>query len=714
MAIIQRPSPIGELAKILGNVAGDVQKYRDIGTLAQAYEPYFDDPRTARAAVRNPQQAMALMKFKATEAKRKEKEKEEKSDDSHAIELLQAAKGQLETKQEIDTGYPIYERLRARVKGEREETQAVKALYKTLRQNKAIKNLGIVLPNATDESILQISLIDRALEQLGGAKGDAEEAEKKTEREEAPEERADRETREAQAPGELSKEQRQGAEDELDVQDVAAQAAPELQAAPTPDLEQDEQMDPAAIQMQQEMGQPPTTPSPRGLGGAQLPQQLGQISPQAQLPQQLGTRIPEGQQLPQGQSLAGLPSEALNIGRSAVAGAGGAPRQVGELAGLAQRGLEYLPIAGSALQAGREAGTIPDITALAQKLPAREQIFDALGGKKADAGTLERSIQNLAGDVPEQLAWAAMLGVAGGVPAMKTAVQRVFKNVLGAQGFGNMAKFLTEKVTGPGQFADGVKNAVSFMYAVGQGPTLKKVASDVYTEAAAELPDTLRVKDIANVNRVGAELHALISEGSSGFQGTNSFLFHPFLVGNGSYKQGLEALKQVEQSNVIPKVQRAASAFRKYLMDDLQSNRDVPQKAKDLFKQGSHMWREYKMAEDISNTISNSPQVQKLVKENKLKGLLRMGIYGITYPIRATGQAIGAGLDVGWRTMEGIYQWATDPNMRRYYNEVTKSAMEMDGADIAKGLQKMEKVYSAPNKQRQKKAVFSRPLSKRR
>lgn len=688
MAILYKPNPYGELGKLLGDLGGDIQRHRDTGTLSKAFRPYFEDEKTARAAARNPGAARALMKMKAEEAKSKRKEELEKDETKQAIDLLQSAEQFISLQAETEKNKyffqksPFYKRYLQQAEKNRE---SLKALYTSLNNNKTIKDLNITLAQSKDDPLVQMGYVKKALEDLG--------VNKKEESKEAPaEEKATEETREATIPSKEKKEpiinesERENAENELDVKDVVAKIDPTMQDAPVDDAEDDEYIDQAAINMAQSNRQPMAPGMEQeqeqqaGLAGNR-PQEIGNLSPTAPQAAPIGKRYAPGEAGPRSTSFEGFGGEVVNTGKAAAAGLAGAPRALGETLGSIQQLPENLPLIGDPLKAFRE-GTGLDIGKAAQYLPSRKAIFNALGGKEAAPGSLESSILELAGDIPEQIALTAALAGAGKVKGMVQAVKGMFKHIVGSQAAGQTAKFLTEQVVGPGQFADGVKPIVSLAYALGVGPTMEKVAKDVYKEALYELPDNVRPRNLANLQREGTKIHNLIKEGGSGFQGTDANIFAPFVAKNGiktsltpaTYKRGFEALEQLEKSpNLTPMLERAKEGFKKYLKEDFYTNPHAPQDSVKLYKQGDEMWSQLKNATTINKIFKDSSKLTNLLGRGKLAALVKLGFYG------------------GAVTQEFLYNLAYRPNLRRFYKEALQSAMNIDGRGVAEALVKMNK-----------------------
>src|SRR3990167_2165562 len=127
MAYIRRPSPFGELSKVLGGLADDVQKYRDTEHLTTAYEPYFDSRKQARAAARNPQVAAGLFKMKAAQAK----QQKAVTDKEDALNKLEAAKKAITTKKQLGMGWSAWQY----ISGSSPERDEAKTLYESLKKN---------------------------------------------------------------------------------------------------------------------------------------------------------------------------------------------------------------------------------------------------------------------------------------------------------------------------------------------------------------------------------------------------------------------------------------------------------------------------------------------------------------------------------------------------------------------------------------------------
>lgn len=647
MAYIRRPSPFGELAKVLGGVADDIQRYRDTEQLATAYEPYFDSRKQARSAARNPQVASGLFKMKAAQAK----QQKAVTDKEDALNKLEAAKKAISTKKQLG----MIGDLKQWFAGSSPERDEAKTLYESLKKNPVIKEMGIPLPAAKDDLDVQLAFIDQAMSKLGGS-----------------------EQKEEEQP--ITEGQRQNAEEELDVQDVASEALGT--EGPVDDAENDEYMDEAAVQMNQEMGSPEA-----------------QQGMQQNMRQQMGSRTAPGQQQ-QGTSLQGLPGEIAEVGRSlpaAVAsGAGGVVRSLAEIPSAIKSGVQGIgeslsqqlpPNAQEQFRRSQEfAQQGPQYEDIIKNIPSRQEIYKKLGGKEAST-EFGKALLEFSGDVPEQLALGMVMGGVG-------PMQQALKAAGMVQGAGNFAKFMAKTVGGASEdTANSFKLGASLLTAYNMGPKLQKAAGDMYAAAESELPDTLRIKDPNRVGEVAFRIRNNIANTTTGFQGDPN-VFSPMINGGATYKDALRAIKEINtEGNVSKALKQEADVLRGYLMKDMRANRDVPKEAIKLFDKAADMWKNLKNANNAIDEIGTNATVRKFISEGGFNGLVNLGLIGaFSYPRTRKMAVASVGLGGLWSLGRVSQMMMTSPAMRQYYSNLMTEAVKQNAPGIVREAKKLNAV----------------------
>lgn len=681
MAYIMRPSPMTELAKLLGQAAGTgariYQNERDIGSLSNLYQQQLGyDKDASRAMARNPQQAGAFFKIEAARQKRRTEEEEKENRKRQAIEMLEGAKKSNQVRKEKGRISRALGRIGSRIFGGDPQEQEQQARYDILKKNQTIKDLDIALPKGTDDPDVSDALIDEALFKLRGT----------------------------------------------DEQDDTANAAPTAQESTT-DEAQPQEDEAQAIANEQptdnqgdQGGNPP-------IEAMQFPQQQS-MDQEPQQPQQLGRRTPVGQPLPQGTSLEGLPSEALNIARNLIPSAAsglysGATLPVQALEGIRGMINPSGPLSPQEQQQiGQRVGRQREIMGLSPKgnqeatnrelrqqeilrqplnIPSREDAYKYLGGTEAKS-LFEKSLNEMVGDVTEQLPLAALTGAFGGV----SNALRALKGIGITQGAGNFAKWLAKEAGESDEFANTAKLGTTLLTAFGMAPQLKEVARNTYTAAENGIPSGLPVsaRNKADIQSAAFELNGILNRPTSGYTGDLTILPYVANAQKLEYKDAFDAIKSIRLSdNNLSKASRVAlDTFYRRVVKDLKSNPEVPKSTTELFNKAADMWRNLKNSEDAVSFIASLPVVGRALKSNDLAGLLGIGLIGTYSPTAAVLGAGTMGIKKGMDIAQALNLMSKSPAMRDYYGKVMKAALQYDGANTAKYLFGLNKMVEAKTK----------------
>lgn len=590
--------------------------------------------------------------------------------------------------------------------GDKADEEAT-AIIKGIAGMPGVSKLGLATPLGKDDPEVIRNWMKQTREEMGIPLSKEEEKEKQeaapqqAEQEEASEEQVGRRKR-----GELRRlaKKEQGQQEDEISEENALQAMDDQEEVQQDSLMQADQQDALMQDQMQQLGLEPQQQMPQRSPQQQMamdPQQqqiVDQMSQQGNQ-QQLGARTAPGEQQ-QGMSLEGLPEEALDVLRSALAGGAGVGRQAGDLLsgikggiqGMGQSMAESLPENARAqfdeAQALSEEGT--QLEDMVRKIPARNEIFKSLGGKEAAPGTQARAIQEFAGDVPEQLAWSMMFG--SGV------TRKLLGNIMGAQGAGNFAKWLATSTGSSEETGDMIKTGIAFLTSMGLSDSLEKVSKETYDKARSEVPTSLRFKDADPVGTKAWNIKQQIQNGETGFAGSTR-IFDPFIEGNPTYHDGFEAIKELETNGFpTPSLKRGIKVFRKYLLDDMKSNPQVPKEATQLFKEASQMWAQNNQAQKANNFLSGLRQVGSVANKGGFGGLASIGLLGFLNPKVAP---IAAAAYTGKKAVD-LYKaaklFATSDGMRKYYTRMIKSALEGDGVNAAKQLFSLNKMIEHKQK----------------
>lgn len=662
MAVFIKPSPMNELAKLIGEAAGSgariYQDEKNIRSLSDVYSDKFGySKEQARAIARNPTQALALMKFEAAKEKAMSAEDQETRKKQQAIDLLLSAKKANNIRKASGKISRAFGSSRiGKIFGGNASEQEINSRIDSLKKNELIKDLDIALPSGEDDPDISDALFDEALFKLG-YKGE--------------------ERKVAQDETDL-------AERDLDSQDVAAKAAPGLMPnAPVDDIEQDEIMDPAAMQMQQQMG----------------------------------TRTPVGQQMPQGTSMEGIGDQALNLGKSALSGLYSGvtlPAQALEAARgyfnpeqPSQQQMEDQAMRDARQRQAMGLAPAPEKDARlreALRTPIkglkREDAYKFLGGKE-EQDLFAKSANEFVGDVTEQLPLAAVTGAFGALSNVPKALQYIGIT----QGAGNLAKWLSKEAGESEGFANTVKLGATLLTAYGLGPTLKSVAQSTETAAENSIPEFARAsaKNDGQIKDAAWELNQVLSKTKNGYSGELDKLRS---LTNSSqrilYRDALDAVQDVRFGDykLSEEAKDAVKIFYDGLSKDMLANSEIPEASKKLFRNAKELMNNYNKSEEAVSFLAQIPRVKTAVKNEGLTGLLGLGLLS-TYSMPAA--TIGAGALAGkkvWDFGKGMHQFATSEAMRDYYLKMMNAAVQKDGVQAAKYLFDLNKVAEQKNKKK--------------